>query len=182
MEFVHVELKRDTWVTPEMNIRNPEDAVTAVQALIQNLDRELVVCIHTSTSGRVINASVCAMGTMDQALVSPSEVLRTAILSGAHGILMLHNHPSGSCKTSTDDLHLAKKLATACALMGLQLIDFIVIGAYGYTHSVKNNEEEWIRPSHEWLSAGMVSENRGEKVEKSRDNRKCSRPNRTADC
>ena len=156
MEFAHVELKRDTWVTPEINVRNPEDAVTAVQALIQNLDRELVICIHTATSGRVINASICSVGTMTQALVSPAEVLRTAILSGAQGIVMIHNHPSGNCQPSADDLQLSKKLATICALIGLQLTDFIVIGAYGYTHSVKSNEEEWIRPSHEWLNAGMI--------------------------
>ncbi len=98
MEFVHVELKRETWIKPEMNVRCEEDAIMAVKKLIQNLDRELVICVHIATSGRVINASICAMGTMDQAVISPSEVMRTAILSGAHGILMLHNHPSGCLK------------------------------------------------------------------------------------
>lgn len=156
MDFVHVELKRDTWVIPEMIIRNPEDAVTAVQTLIQNLDRELVICIHTATSGRVINASICSVGTMTQALISPAEVLRTALLSGAQGIVMIHNHPSGNCQPSADDLQLAKKMATVCALMGVQLIDFIVIGAYDCTHSVKSCEEEWLHPSYEWLNAGMV--------------------------
>lgn len=159
MEFVYVELKRETWVRPEMNIRSEEEAVQAVKKLIQDLDRELVICIHIATSGRVINASICAMGTMDQALVSPAEVLRTAILSGAHGILMLHNHPSGCCKPSTEDLHLAKKLATACALLGIQLVDFIIVGANGFTHSVRGYEAEWLSPSCEWINAEAVSSN-----------------------
>lgn len=159
MEFVYVELKRETWVRPEMNIRSEEDAVQAVKKLIQDLDRELVICIHIATSGRVINASICAMGTMDQALVSPAEVMRTAILSGAHGILMLHNHPSGCCKPSTEDLHLAKKLATACALLGIQLVDFIIVGANGFTHSVRGYEAEWLSPSCEWINAENVSSN-----------------------
>lgn len=159
MEFVYVELKRETWVRPEMNIRSEEDAVQAVKKLIQDLDRELVICIHIATSGRVINASICAMGTMDQALVSPAEVLRTAILSGAHGILMLHNHPSGCCKPSTEDLHLAKKLATACVLLGIQLVDFIIVGANGFTHSVRGYEAEWLSPSCEWINAENVSSN-----------------------
>ena len=159
MEFVYVELKRETWVRPEMNIRSEEEAVQAVKKWIQDLDRELVICIHIATSGRVINASICAMGTMDQALVSPAEVLRTAILSGAHGILMLHNHPSGCCKPSTEDLHLAKKLATACALLGIQLVDFIIVGANGFTHSVRGYEAEWLSPSCEWINAEAVSSN-----------------------
>ncbi len=160
MEFVYVELKRETWVRPEMNIRSEEDAVQAVKKLIQDLDRELVVCVHTATSGRVINASICAIGTMDQALVSPAEVLRTALLSGAHGLLMIHNHPSGKCKPSKEDLLLAKKLATACALMGIQLVDFIIVGACGFTHAVRSHEEEWLEPSYEWLNVGSVSKSK----------------------
>ena len=159
MEFVHVELKRETWIKPEMNVRCEEDAIMAVKKLIQNLDRELVICVHIATSGRVINASICAMGTMDQAVISPSEVMRTAILSGAHGILMLHNHPSGCCKPSKEDLHVAKKLATACALLGIQLVDFIVVGAPGFTHSVRGYEAEWLSPSYEWINAEIVSSN-----------------------
>lgn len=152
-----MELRRETWVKPEMNVRSEEDAIQVVKKLIQNLDRELVICIHIATSGRVINASICAMGTMDQALVSPSEVLRTAILSGAYGILMLHNHPSGCCKPSKEDLHLAKKMATACALLGIQLVDFIVVGAYGFTHFVRGYEAEWLSPSYEWINTENVS-------------------------
>lgn len=160
MEFVHVELVRDKWVKPEMNVKSAEDAIQAVKELIQNLDRELVVCVHTATSGRVINASVCAIGTMDQALVSPAEVLRIALLSGAHGLLMIHNHPSGKCKPSKEDLLLAKKLATACALMGIQLVDFIIVGACGFTHAVRSHEEEWLEPSYEWLNVGSVSKSK----------------------
>lgn len=158
MELVYVELKRENWIKPEMNIRSEEDAILAVKKLIQNLDRELMICIHIATSGRVIN-SICAMGTMDQAVISPAEVLRTAILSGAHGILMLHNHPSGCCKPSKEDLHVAKKLATACALLGIQLVDFIVVGASGFTHYVRGYEAEWLSPSYEWINAEIVASN-----------------------
>lgn len=76
-----------------------------------------------------------------------------------NGILMLHNHPSGCCKPSKEDLHVAKKLATACALLGIQLVDFIVVGAYGFTHSVRGYEAEWLSPSYEWINAEIVSSN-----------------------
>ena len=42
MELVYVELKRENWIKPEMNIRSEEDAILAVKKLIQNLDRELI--------------------------------------------------------------------------------------------------------------------------------------------
>lgn len=151
LQFVHVELKRDTWVSPKMSIRDPFDAVEVARALIEDLDREMVINIHLATDGRVINATICSIGTMNSANVSPKEVLRTAIVSGAHSIIMIHNHPSGSCQPSRSDLQVAKELATACDLIGLELKDFIVIGAYGYRHSVKEQEFEWLEPSYKWL-------------------------------
>ena len=157
LHFVHVELKRETWAYPKMEIGSPDEAVTVVQNLIENLDREMVITIQVATDGSVINASVCSVGTMTQALISPAEVLRTTLLSGAHGIVMIHNHPSGSCQPSKEDLQTAKKIATACDLIGAELIDFIVIGAYGYIHSVKQNEEVWLQSSYKYLFEGIVS-------------------------
>lgn len=40
LQFVHIELKRDTWVSPKMSVRDPFDAVEATRTLIENLDRE----------------------------------------------------------------------------------------------------------------------------------------------
>ena len=95
LQFVHIELKRDTWVNPKMSIRDPFDAVEVARALIENLDREMVINIHLATDGRVINATICSLGALNSVSVSPKEVLRTAIVSGAHSMIMIHNHPSG---------------------------------------------------------------------------------------
>ena len=48
LQFVHVELKRDTWVSPKMSIRDPFDAVEVARALIEDLDREMVINRRTS--------------------------------------------------------------------------------------------------------------------------------------
>ena len=56
-----------------------------------------------------------------------------------------------SAKALETILNMAKKLATVCNLVGLELKDFIVIGAYGYRHSIKEQEFEWLEPSYKWL-------------------------------
>lgn len=40
LQFVHVELKRDTWASQKMSVRDPFDAVEVARTLIENLDRE----------------------------------------------------------------------------------------------------------------------------------------------
>lgn len=101
LEFIHVELKRDTWLSPEATVRTPDDAVDVIHDMLRDMDREMLVCINMAASGRVINASICSVGTMDMALVSPPEILRGALLSGARSLIMLHNHPSGQISPST---------------------------------------------------------------------------------
>ena len=54
MDFVHIELKRDTWIQPVMKIQTPAEAVDAVEKLIENLDREMLICIYLATSGRLV--------------------------------------------------------------------------------------------------------------------------------
>lgn len=51
LQFVHVELKRDTWASQKMSVRDPFDAVEVARTLIENLDREMVVNIHMATDG-----------------------------------------------------------------------------------------------------------------------------------
>lgn len=157
MEFVHVELKRDTWIYPEMKVESASDAVKAVKELLRDMDREIVVCINIAASGRVINASVCSVGTSSMALISPEGILKTGILSGANCLLMIHNHPSGNCHPSHDDFNTAKRIATAGVLMDLKLLDFIVIGADD-VYSMRKNDAQWLEPDYQWLSAAKISE------------------------
>ncbi len=128
MDFVHVELKRDSWFAPAMVITSPEDAVHFVKNMIRDRDRETLVSIQVATSGRVINASICSVGTASYSLVPIPEILRTAILSGANGIILIHNHPSGSVKASKEDTDITKRLVFACQMMGIELLDHIIIG------------------------------------------------------
>lgn len=142
MDFVHIELKRDTWIQPIMKIQTPAEAVNAVQKLIENLDREEVICIYLATSGRVISAAVCSIGAMDQSVVSPAEIIRMAIVTGAKSMILLHNHPSGQADPSRDDFLVTRRMACVGKLVGIHLLDHIVIGDSGEQYSMKENRSD----------------------------------------
>lgn len=127
MEFVHVELKRDTWFKPHKKIQNEEEAIEFVRQMIGNLDREVIIVIFTAESGQVINASICSIGAESSSICSVSEILRTALLAGGKNIILCHNHPSGSKTASLEDLKITKKLAVACKFMDITLLDHILI-------------------------------------------------------
>lgn len=142
MDFVHIELKRDTWIQPVMKIQTPAEAVDAVEKLIENLDREMLICIYLATSGRVISAAVCSIGAIDQSIVSPAEIIRTALVTGAKSMILLHNHPSGQADPSKDDFLVTRRMACVGKLVGIQILDHIVVGDRGMRYSMKENRAD----------------------------------------
>lgn len=69
-------------------------------------------------------------GTINQALVYPREIVKTALSRNALPVFLVHNHPSGSAETSQADIALTRHLQHALALVDILLLDhFIVAGA-----------------------------------------------------
>ena len=51
-----------------------------------------------------------------------------ALLSGAAGIILVHNHPSGSIVPSKEDINETERINEICILMGIDFLDHIIIG------------------------------------------------------
>lgn len=147
MDFVHVELKRDTWSKPIKHVTEPEEAVTEIKKMIENLDREMLLSLQLASSGEVINASICSIGSIDCACVFAGGIVRTAVMSGASSVILIHNHPSGNPKASKEDFAITKKLAIACKIFNLELLDHIIIGAYDQKISLREERGELFDPS-----------------------------------
>ena len=63
--------------------------------------------------------------------LSPREIFRGALLSGAKGIILIHNHPSGSLEFSRDDIGCYEKIRSAGELLQINLLGFIIVGGNG---------------------------------------------------
>ena len=101
IKLVHTELVRDSWLFPQVSIHSPEDLVSAMQSLLSNLDREMLVSVPIRIS----------IGNHEpRRWWSLPEYTRTAILAGANHIFLLHNHPSGRPEPSKEDLRITKRM------------------------------------------------------------------------
>lgn len=78
-------------------------------------------------------------GTVNASLVSPREVYQKALLVGAVYVIAVHNHPSGDATPSKKDNKVVEELKEAGKLIGVDLIDFIIIGdgCYSYRQALK---------------------------------------------
>jgi len=75
---------------------------------------------------------VVSVGCLTSSLVHPREVFQEAIVSRAAALVLFHNHPSGDPEPSAEDLALTRRLVSAGALLGIQVLDHLVLGAGRY--------------------------------------------------
>ena len=63
----------------------------------------------------------------------PREILYPAIVHGALGFILAHNHPSGSVEPSDEDVAFSRSVHRAGEVMGIELYDHVIVGASGFT-------------------------------------------------
>ena len=73
-----------------------------------------------------------SIGALDSTALNPREVLNPAIRRSAAGIILVHNHPSGSPDPSAEDIAGTARIKTAAELVGIRLLDHIIIAESGY--------------------------------------------------
>lgn len=90
------------------------------------------------TKHHVLKTALISVGTLDASIVHPRDVFREATISGAFGVIVFHNHPSGDPRPSGDDVALTRRLLAAGDLMGITVIDHLILSERGF-HSLKES-------------------------------------------
>lgn len=67
-------------------------------------------------------------GNVNSSIVGTREVFQKALLGNAVSIILLHNHPSGDCTPSREDINVTQRLQEAGKIIGVDVLDHIIIG------------------------------------------------------
>ena len=89
------------------------------------LDKKMRLC-----GGARLDVMVVATGTADAIFVHPRDVFREAIRTDACYVVVAHNHPSGDCTPSRQDVALTKALIDAGRTVHVPLADHVILGAF----------------------------------------------------
>lgn len=95
-------------------------------------DKEHFLLLTLDGASRVIEQRVIHIGTLNQSLVHPREVFRPAIMDNAAGIVIAHNHPSGTLEASRADVQITQRLKEVAKLVGIELLDHVILTKLGY--------------------------------------------------
>lgn len=106
-------------------------SASTVYSLFGFLSRETkehVLALHLNSKNRILCFEQVSIGSMNASVVHPREVYKSALLSSAAGIILVHNHPSGDTNPSQEDIEITKRLKEVGELIGIRLIDHVIIG------------------------------------------------------
>lgn len=90
--------------------------------------KEHFVALHLDSKNRLSCLDVVSTGSLNASIVHPREVFKTALLSSAAAVILLHNHPSGDPTPSREDLELTGRLREAGELLGIRVLDHVIVG------------------------------------------------------
>lgn len=111
---------------------NSAESVYKEFKVLADLDREHFIILGLDRQNRCIAVYVASIGTMTEAMVSPREIYRMAILSASVSLVGIHNHCSGNPRLSNQDIEVGKRLSRVGEEIGITFIDMIVIGSEGF--------------------------------------------------
>ena len=96
--------------------------------LLRDERREVFMAALLDVKNRLLRDVRISQGSLSASLVHPREAFSAAVREPAHGILFVHNHPSGDPTPSDEDIALTKRLVAAGEVLGIRVLDHVVLG------------------------------------------------------
>ena len=69
-----------------------------------------------------------SLGTSTEAILSPREIIKTALLISAINVIVVHNHPTGNPTPSPEDRSVTRVLQDALKVFSMTLLDHLIVG------------------------------------------------------
>lgn len=116
-------------------INNSRDAY---EVFISNWDDTKIEFVEqfkvmlTNRANKVLGIFEVSTGGVSGTVADPKLIFAAAIKANACGILLAHNHPSGTTQPSQADIVLTKKIKEGGKLLDVQLLDHIIVTPEGH--------------------------------------------------
>ncbi|MFD2101662.1 RadC family protein [Flagellimonas iocasae] len=113
-------------------VSGSKDAFELLYPLMGELQHEEFWIVYLNNSNKVIHKSQLSKGGITGTLVDVRLVLKQALDLGAVGIILAHNHPSGTLKPSAADKQITQKLKKASEALDIKILDHLILAHQHY--------------------------------------------------
>lgn len=123
---------------PTYNCDIPQKAVDYWRANVEKQDwfspdREHLIVLALNTRMNVTGWTLVSIGSLNESIAHPREIMRPCVVANAYGLLLMHNHPSGNPQPSQSDLDITLKIRDCTRLFQIQFVDHVIVGENYYS-------------------------------------------------
>ena len=158
LDFVRIKLISEKRLYSEEELTSSQKVVQFISKELAECDREVLCILNCNAKCQVINMNVVSMGSLTETLVTGRELFKSAILSNARGMILIHNHPSGDCTPSKQDVLVTERLVACGELIGITVLNHIILGRGTYLSMKEAN----MMPDGKKIYNEIAVENRAE--------------------
>ena len=127
--LVHLELKRDQELESSREPLTEADAAARwMKRFLGEADREYMLVCCVDNQMRPVCVQVVGIGTGKYCIFEMADLFKAALLSGASGILLFHNHPSGDPSPSKEDRERTERMREVSWKLEIPIWDHIILG------------------------------------------------------
>jgi len=109
-------------------LQSPADIYRYIKDELMFLKQEHFVVLCLDNKNCVIKKKTLFIGSVNMSIVTPREIFREAVQVSSAKIALVHNHPSGDCHPSHEDIYITKQLMELGEMMTIEIIDHVIIG------------------------------------------------------
>ncbi len=113
-------------------IRSSKELFEYLYHSLRDKKREIFKVVFLDAQNKIIAIEDLFEGTLTASSVYTREVLQTALRHHAAGLFLVHNHPSGEPRPSSEDRLITGELIHACRVMGITVHEHLIIGDNTY--------------------------------------------------
>ncbi len=113
-------------------ITSSKEIADFLKIKVGDLGYEVFGVVYLNRANRIITYELISKGGITGTVADTRIILKNAIMQGATGIILYHNHPSGNLQASQADIILTKKIISAAEFMDIKVLDHLIISHEGY--------------------------------------------------
>lgn len=125
------ELSRRLSTINKAKIKTPDDIIPMVKSYsLEN--QEFFISISLNGAHEIIKIRVVGVGSLTKVHIHPRDVFSEPLKEKAAALIVCHNHPSGNCSPSEEDIQITKRLLEVSKIIGIALLDHLILTQTSY--------------------------------------------------
>jgi DNA repair protein RadC len=108
------------------SVHSLHDVVSRYRGL-KDEQKEHLYAVFLKNGNRFIGDKIIGLGSRDTVEIDIQDVVRTAAVTNAGAVVLVHNHPSGTAEATAKDIEVTREAREVLEKINVELLDHVII-------------------------------------------------------